>query len=114
MKECTGCKNSFPEETYYFGRRGIRRAECRDCCKSRDMKALYGITLQDYNTMFDEQDGVCAICFAPPNRNRFNIDHDHSTGEVRGLLCWRCNVTLGKVADDPELLRQMANYLENF
>lgn len=115
MKECTKCKNSFPEETYYIGRNNTRRAECRDCHSSRIMKCLYGIELSEYKEMLTSQNGGCAICNAPePEKRRLNIDHDHITGEVRGLLCWRCNVTLGKVDDNPELLHKMANYLEDF
>lgn len=54
----------------------------------------YGLTLEDYECMLADQGGACAICGAPPKRNRLHVDHDHKTGVVRGLLCARCNSSL--------------------
>ena len=73
----------------------------------------YGITWQDYLTMLAEQNGVCKIC-RQPSSNRFmlSVDHNHSTGKVRGLLCASCNFALGNMKDNPALLRKAAEYLE--
>lgn len=80
----------------------------------------YGITADDYARMLEEQGGVCATCKNPETATQHTtgavkalaVDHCHTTGKVRGLLCWRCNAVLGKVRDSTELLREMAAYLE--
>lgn len=52
----------------------------------------YGISLADYDTLFILQQGGCKICHKPPKPNKnLHVDHDHKTGEVRGLLCYYCN-----------------------
>ena len=65
--------------------------------KSSILKYEYGITLEDYNKMLNEQEGKCAICQKHQNELKkiLYVDHDHKTGEVRGLLCKNCNVALG-------------------
>ncbi len=87
----------------------------RDC----DLRNKFGITLEDYNEMFKLQDGRCYICkeqeVAISNMNHsikaLAVDHDHKTGEVRGLLCQRCNNVLGKVHDSVFILENMIIYL---
>ncbi len=59
--------------------------------------------------MLAAQHGVCAICQTAP---AIHVDHDHRTGQIRGLLCFRCNAALGQLADDPLVLRRAARYLE--
>jgi hypothetical protein len=74
----------------------------------------YGITLADYDQMLKRQKGVCAICKKPETHSRqrrLSVDHNHETGEVRGLLCARCNRALGMFNDNPDLLRSAARYL---
>jgi len=78
------------------------------------MKYNYGITLDDYNCMYKLQLGVCMICNqAETNGKRLAIDHDHSTGKVRGLLCNHCNIGLGKFFDNPQLLQSAINYIND-
>ena len=74
----------------------------------------FGIEPEDYERMHTEQNGVCAICRRPCERDKckLSIDHCHDTGRVRGLLCNRCNVGLGRFRDEPALLRFAADYLE--
>lgn len=75
---------------------------------------LYGITLADYDAMLAAQNGLCAICSAGEpggNANYWHVDHDHSTGRVRGLLCTRCNIGLGYFQDDPDRLGSALDYL---
>lgn len=57
------------------------------------LKRKYGISLGTYNTMFKNQNGSCAICKKPQSnfKKALSVDHDHKTGEVRGLLCFYCN-----------------------
>ena len=72
-------------------------------------KKVYGISLADYEAMFERQGGACAIC----KRTGLTlcVDHCHLTGEVRGLLCIRCNSAIGFCNDDPVLLQAAAAYL---
>ena len=73
---------------------------------------LYGVSGKTYDDMYDEQKGCCAIC--GEHSTALNLDHDHKTGQRRGLLCDSCNRTIGMAKDDPELLQSMADYLQRF
>lgn len=76
------------------------------------IRKTYGITADEYNAIKEFQGGVCAMCRrAKGTTRRLSIDHDHRTGEVRGLLCSVCNNILGHFRDDQELLRDAASYL---
>lgn len=55
----------------------------------------YGLTIEQYDMMLKQQKGVCASCGAAPNKNRLSVDHNHTTGKVRGLLCVPCNRLIG-------------------
>jgi len=74
----------------------------------------YGITIQEYDSLYAKQNEGCAICQSPTGSNgkRLAVDHDHQTGEVRGLLCDDCNTGLGKFKDNPNLLATAINYLK--
>ena len=79
------------------------------------LRKTYGITLDEYDEMLEQQGGVCRLCGSdtPSKRTgRFFVDHCHDTGKVRGLLCMRCNSAIGFLNDDPELLRKAIEYLE--
>ena len=76
------------------------------------LKKKYGIALDDYNKILSEQGGVCKICSSKDGYQNLHVDHCHTTGTIRGLLCQGCNVTLGKMKDSPRLLRRAALYLE--
>lgn len=75
-------------------------------------KRKFGITLQDFNEMNERQGGLCAICRRLPGKRSLHVDHDHITGEVRGLLCYNCNRALGDLREDPVLIRAAIRYLE--
>ena len=64
-----------------------------------------------YEQILAEQSGVCAICAKPPNGSRLCVDHNHETGQVRGLLCYQCNTGLGSFRDDKGLLKSALAYL---
>ncbi len=86
-----------------------------DSSKSRQywLKSKFGIGLEEYNNLLQKQNGVCAICEDRPGNNRsLAVDHCHSTGAIRGLLCFRCNATLGKFNDDIKLFETAINYLK--
>jgi len=73
----------------------------------------YGLSVEDYEKMAADQNGVCAICGQPERKkSALSVDHDHETGEVRGLLCDACNRGLGAFRDDPERLGRAIAYLE--
>jgi hypothetical protein len=79
----------------------------------------FGLARKDYERILARQQGVCAICGNPPEKERLSVDHDHqccagdrSCGKcVRGLLCRHCNVMLGHAKDSIETLRRGINYL---
>jgi RNA polymerase-binding transcription factor DksA len=77
------------------------------------LKRKYGMTIADYERMFDAQGGVCAICGEPrPEERTLHVDHDHETGVIRGLLCFRCNNALGDFREEYELFQRAADYLD--
>jgi hypothetical protein len=118
-RKCARCKKRLPATLEYFYKhsrnKNILGSWCKECTKQatnerrranpgtarlaerqRYVKRNYGITLDDYDRMAEEQGGVCAICGEPDiTGRRLAIDHNHETGEVRGLLCVKCNVKLG-------------------
>lgn len=76
----------------------------------------YGLTEAGFAQLLKHCNGKCQICSEPPTKGRWpqlHIDHDHSSGRVRGLLCSNCNVGIGMLRDDPERLRRAAEYLES-
>jgi hypothetical protein len=77
------------------------------------LKRTYGLTVEQYRAMLETQGGVCAICKQPRPENRtLHVDHDHGTGEIRGLLCFRCNNALGDFEEQYQLFQRAANYLD--
>ncbi len=79
--------------------------------KSYRLMKKFGITPEDYDKMFEMQDGKCAICHKNSGRT-LHVDHNHKTGKVRGLLCFQCNLVLGYSYDDTEILRNATLYLQ--
>ncbi len=73
---------------------------------------LYGLTPQDYDTLLQKQDGCCAICRRPPGKTRLAIDHCHKTGQIRGLLCFRCNWGMSYFKESANILSRAAQYLK--
>lgn len=84
------------------------------------LKTLYGLSQEEYVDMFEAQQGRCAICRRPEScannqrtaKRLLCVDHDHTTGKVRGLLCMKCNHGLDHANDDILILRAMIAYLE--
>lgn len=73
--------------------------------------AKYGLTHEKFNALFDFQNGLCRIC--QRELDKFAIDHNHTTGLVRGLLCVPCNTGLGYFRDNPARFDNAASYLRN-
>lgn len=97
-------------------KRTTRRSTYRETVE-RDARyrRTFGITMEDfYRILYVDQAGQCAGClkeYDNPERE-WDVDHDHATGRVRGVLCSHCNRTLGQAKDSPETLRRLADYLE--
>ena len=134
MKQCRQCLKAKPFSEFYSikyvykpGQSGFR-SRCIECEKveskrerqnastrewHRNYRLLsrFGITAKQYDEMFASQNGRCAICMREDKRQRLAVDHDHKTGRVRGLLCLHCNVAIGKLDDDAEIVRRAFFYL---
>ena len=137
MKSCTKCGQTKEDSNFYLEKakrkdgsiREFRRSHCRACELSRkskrdkrtkkqradaDCMRKYGITSDIREAMAIRQGG-CGICGTKKPGGRsgtWNIDHCHKTGNVRGVLCWECNVGIGKLKDDPVLTRRATQWLE--
>jgi len=92
------------------------KASNKDKQRDAKLKERYGISLLEYNKMYSEQSGLCAICGSSEvkrkNSTNFLVDHCHETGRVRGLLCYKCNVGLGAFEDNKQFLLSAISYLE--
>ena len=122
-KKCTTC-NKVKEEKHFP--KGTRGAVCKDC-KNRHARRVYdpekqreklymrryGITIKDYDKMYEDQNGKCAICKKEKTiKNNFYVDHCHKTKKVRGLLCMRCNSGIGYFKDNTQLMKKAIEYLK--
>ena len=132
MRTCSKCKLELPLSSFYKdrSRKNGHYPRCKECQstytkawrkenldKTRKyfIKNRYGISVEEYNSMLREQMDACSICitvFPGGKRDVFYIDHDHKTGNVRGLLCRNCNLMIGYAKDDTDILREAVRYLE--
>lgn len=106
---CAGCQSFVP--TFYCS--GSRCKACSSAAAhARRVEDNYGISAERYAEILKQQGGRCAICRNVPRTIRLAVDHDHQTGEPRGLLCKRCNHDLlGGGHDDVEMLYRAIAYL---
>jgi hypothetical protein len=112
-KDCKDCRNE--------ARRGARQAENNYDPKTwkqsqkRDyqLRSNYGITLEEYNRNWSEQEGCCYVCGVHETvyKKSLAVDHNHETGQVRSLLCGKCNTALGQVDESIERLQALIDYL---
>lgn len=118
MKECRSCGTQKPlREFYKRSDSGKYHNSCTSCWYDKQLLRKYGITLEEYDRLYEKQSGVCAICHLPQSstrNSRLCVDHDHQTGEVRGLLCSDCNRGIGLLKDDYRILNNAADYLRAF
>lgn len=118
--KCKECYKAERKEWYATNRESIlekQRSYRENLEHPREyyLKRDYGITQADYDQMLHSQGGVCAICGGEETVHRFfPVDHCHTTGKVRGLLCTKCNRGLGLLKDDYETVRKAAEYLKKF
>lgn len=132
LKRCKRCRLSLPKSAFRTGAK-----TCSDCNATKRQKyhadversrrrvygynlTRYGLTLEDYDVLLTAQGSGCALCGATESgRNRdgsprrLHVDHDHETGDVRSLLCSRCNALVGWMEkSDAELIARAQRYLE--
>lgn len=87
---CAGCQSFRDHED--FGKDATRCRACLSAAQHAGMvERVYGLTAEQYDALLERQGGRCAICRNRPGKKRLAVDHDHGTGEVRGLLCGSCN-----------------------
>jgi len=119
FKRCTSCKKLLPNNEEYFyklnkGKDCANRALCIECHAEyqRNYKLVkkYGITVDDYERMYKEQGGKCAIC--EEKYDSLVVDHCHTTGKVRSLLCNNCNSGFGYFKEDSKRLNNAIKYKE--
>jgi hypothetical protein len=133
MKQCSSCgtKKSRHQFSKQPGKK-LQSSICRSCKNkkpTKEAKAVYqktlatirdlrvitkkfGLTEEDYFRMEKEQRGVCAICKAPcTSGRRLAVDHNHTTGKVRGLLCLRCNFGIGYFEENLNIIGNAMKYL---
>lgn len=84
--------------------------------KDANLRKMYGITVEDFDSMLSDQDNACACCGIPAGEaagkySNLHVDHDHATGEIRGLLCFACNTGIGKLGDTLEGVMRAVDYL---
>lgn len=87
--------------------------EIKEKQANKDLLRRYGISLECKNRLFELQGSVCAICKSPQNDRKVGLhaDHDHTTNEIRGILCLKCNAGLGYFKDNVEILNNAIKYL---
>ena len=120
MKQCSRCGEVKPLNQYYAHNTTADRLypHCKGCqgeiSRRSNFRRRYGITEEEYDRMFHEQRGCCAICHTHQLelKKALAVDHDHESGKVRGLLCGPCNRALGLFKDSTASLFNAINYLE--
>jgi hypothetical protein len=89
-------------------------AKWREYQKAWNRKHRYGLSVEEYAALAAVAGGKCQVCGQPPKApfKTLDVDHDHVTGKVRGLLCRPCNTAVGVTNEDPGILRALADYIE--
>lgn len=135
MKKCTKCKQVKSLDQFYLDKRAKdnKRSACSSCHKQwkldnvdyikqyyinnkdkykfNSIKKRYGLNENQYHKMFNDQLGLCAICKLEASKP-LHIDHCHKTGQIRGLLCVNCNVALGLLKEDKNIIKSVLTYLD--
>lgn len=131
-KICFRCKNDLPLEDYKYrtDKPHLKMSYCIKCYnskryerrkkndpelkakdKGRDLKRRYNLSLEEYYRMYIDQNHRCAICGKKSENKKLAVDHNHSTGAIRALLCSNCNTMIGLAKEDPYILQSAMNYL---
>jgi hypothetical protein len=127
-KTCRKCGEEKPTDEYYF-----QRGSCKQCVRdhqrnfrnsqpdynhSRNLRRRYGLSVDEYQTLTANQNYACAICeveipdtLGYKGKRSGVVDHNHETGDVRGILCSMCNLVLGHARESTEILYRAIVYL---
>lgn len=108
--ECKKCMTA--RKRPYEKKRAKTRIRNTDVQRRYYLRNRYGLTEEAYTELLESQECKCAICKSMLRRENIDIDHNHSTGEVRGILCSRCNKMLGFAEDDIHKLEKAIEYLK--
>lgn len=125
-KDC-GIEKTLQNTNHHGGTSDRFQVRCRSCTNSHDkkrrdlnpiihrdkaLKKIFGIDINEYNKMFDDQKGCCAICKRHQSivKRTLHVDHDHNSGHIRGLLCFSCNMRLGFI-ENKEFVDAATTYL---
>jgi hypothetical protein len=101
-------------QDYYKAKRRAHYIKNKDWFRKNHLKLKFGITLEDYNRLFDEQSGCCRICGTHQSqlKKTLSIDHCHKTGKIRALLCQKCNQGIGMFHEDLETMQSAIEYIK--
>ena len=123
VKQCKKCGETKNFSAFYLGPNGRpKNARCKPChsryIQEERIIRTYGITQKQFDEMFARQSGVCAICGGAESGTRLSgrmcVDHNHQTGEIRGILCAPCNRGIGLLRDSSNVLLKAAEYLKKW
>lgn len=132
---CTSCHQEKPEDAFYWRKEQNRPTRrCREChstamrkyrskpvtkvklkaeYRRRHLRKTFDMSEEEYASMASAQNNLCRICKSPErSARRLAIDHCHTSGKIRGLLCNPCNRGIGLLKDSPEIIRAAAVYLD--
>ena len=135
MKVCTKCRVEKPLDEFFGNvrQKDGKSLKCKVCDKAKKreweannlekaqlmwrrghLRKTYGITPEAFDAALNTQNNCCAICkTTEPGARSFHVDHDHTTGELRGLLCNNCNRALGYIKENTDSIASMLEYVKN-
>ena len=116
-RRCASCKNETQKEYYQANKEKFKEYNEANKEKKKEshLRNTFGITMDEYDLNLELQDNACKICKVDASEftKKLAVDHCHTTGEVRGLLCVSCNQGLGHFRDNIEFLEEAIGYLKN-
>ena len=135
MKTCTKCGNTKSKSEFYLHKHTKDKLAslCKQCykeneinwrlnnpeaykesCRRRNLKKKFGITLEEYEKLYKQQNGKCACCLKDKSNSGIDglvVDHCHASGKVRELLCSCCNTALGLLKEDESIIKNLLQYV---
>ena len=113
---CRECSRRMSRENYDKAKAGRKYRASADKIRDKRLRAKFGISLAEYRDKLIEQGAICPGCGATPEMNGkdFAVDHNHSTGEIRGLLCGRCNSAIGFLRENENIALNIIQYLRRW
>jgi hypothetical protein len=112
VERATQWRRDNPERFREYQKEYRARPERKRAMRDLHYRRTFGISADDFDALVASQGGGCAICGCVPEREAsLHVDHDHLSGEIRGILCIGCNQGLGQFRDDPDLLERAAGYV---